>query len=172
MISKDVVFGRGDFFTDTGPLSGGTVGGGAFDWGTIFRVGTSALLPFLGGQSQLPVPRVGGLPIPGVGGSIDNTGIADVLRRFPPPGGGSSMVPSQRRLYARGKGLKKCGQPLKSGKMGKCHRTMNPCNHRALTRAYRRLSRFRHFAAQVEKHFPHKITHRRSGGSCKPCQKR
>jgi len=43
---------------------------------------------------------------------------------------------------AKGHVLRKCGQTLKSGKIGKCHRRMNPCNVHALRRASRRAHAF------------------------------
>jgi len=50
----------------------------------------------------------------------------------------------------RGHVLKKCGMVLKSGKIGKCHRRMNPFNPRAARRAGRRLhSLVRHYRKYV-----------------------
>jgi hypothetical protein len=46
--------------------------------------------------------------------------------------------------------LKHCGQTLKSGKIGKCHRRMNPFNPRAARRAGRRIhSLVRHYRKYV-----------------------
>lgn len=46
--------------------------------------------------------------------------------------------------------LKKCGQPLKSGKVGKCHRRMNPFNPHAARRSARRLhSLIRHYRKYI-----------------------
>lgn len=50
----------------------------------------------------------------------------------------------------KGRTLKKCGQVLKSGKVGKCHRRMNPFNPRAARRAGRRIhSLVRHYRKYV-----------------------
>lgn len=173
MIPKEVYFralaGRGDMFADSGPLAGGG-GTGTFDWGTIFRVGTSALLPFLQnpGQPQLPGQVGGQLPtfnpqlppfpsiyLPGSGGYEPQVGRLPTFR--------------VNVTGRRGRSLRKCGQQLRSGKMGKCRRSMNICNHKALTRAYRRLAGFRHFAAKVERHFPKRAGSRRK--ACAPCRK-
>jgi hypothetical protein len=62
-----------------------------------------------------------------------------------------AMVPGA--TYApghKGRVLKHCGLVLKSGKIGKCHRRMNPFNPRAARRAGRRIhSLIRHYKKYV-----------------------
>jgi len=62
-----------------------------------------------------------------------------------------AMVPGA--TYApghKGRVLKHCGLVLKSGKIGKCHRRMNPFNPRAARRAGRRIhSLIRHYRKYV-----------------------
>lgn len=59
--------------------------------------------------------------------------------------------------------LKHCHQPLKSGRMGKCHRSMNVCNPRALRRAIRRTRGFAKLAMKTI-HIVHPKKKGRFGG--------
>lgn len=59
--------------------------------------------------------------------------------------------------------LKKCGMPLKHGGVGKCHRSMNVCNPRALRRAIRRTRGFAKLAMRTI-HIVHPKKKGRFGG--------
>lgn len=72
-------------------------------------------------------------------------------------GGACGRGHSQRRP------LKKCGTVLKSGKCGKCYRTMNVCNPRALRRAIRRTRGFAKLAMRTI-HIVHPKKKGRFGG--------
>lgn len=61
------------------------------------------------------------------------------------------------------KTLKHCGMPLKSGRIGKCHRSMNVCNPRALRRAIRRTRGFAKLAMKTI-HIVHPKKKGRFGG--------
>lgn len=61
------------------------------------------------------------------------------------PGG---MVPMGGR-HARGHELPHCGVPLKSGRLGKCHRSMNVTNVHALRKAMRRVHGFEKLARRT-----------------------
>lgn len=63
---------------------------------------------------------------------------------------GERMIAGPGGMVAhRGHVLKHCGMPLKSGKIGKCHRRMNVCNPRALRRSIRRTMGFAKLAMRT-----------------------
>lgn len=59
--------------------------------------------------------------------------------------------------------LRKCGMPLKHGGIGKCHRSMNVCNPRALRKAIRRTRGFAKLAMKTI-HIVHPKKKGRFGG--------
>lgn len=156
-------------FGDAGPLASG----GQTPWGNLIGTALGMIPYFLGNPGQT---FTGGPPaIQGPGSMIPYPGVAQSpigpVPTFPNmPWFTQPNMPTYRvTSYGKRKGLRKCGQVLKSGKKGKCHRSMNACNPHALKRAIRRMGSFRHLAAQIEKHIPHKTTRRRTG-ACKPCR--
>lgn len=149
MITKDYAVRnvmRGDPFLPTVQRDDS----GVFDWGTIFRVGTSALFNVLARRGETPTPY-GTLPAP--------TTLPMPYPQLP----GLPEIPQFPLPSFRFKRVKGAG---KKGKTGQKIRRMNPCNHRALSRSIRRLSMFRHMAASVERHLPHHTAHRRPAKSC------
>lgn len=67
------------------------------------------------------------------------------------------------RGHSQRRPLKHCGQVLKSGKCGKCYRSMNVCNPRALRRAIRRTRGFAKLAMKTI-HIVHPKKKGRFGG--------
>lgn len=76
---------------------------------------------------------------------------------------GAGAMAIAHRMGGGGHQLKHCGQTLKSGKTGKCRRSMNVCNPRALRRAIRRTRGFAKLAMRTI-HIVHPKKKGRFGG--------
>jgi len=137
--------------------------------GSFFKGLASTVAGFIPGVGPLISKGISALPggakpvagaISAVAGSaIQRVGTAivkhPVLSAAGAAGAGLAMgAAGEAMMGARGahKGrvLKKCGMVLKSGKIGKCHRRMNPFNPHAARRSARRLhSLVRHYRKYV-----------------------
>lgn len=89
----------------------------------------------------------------GAAGALGAMGAGAAIERSMGGGGGRHARPT----------LKKCGMPLKHGGVGKCHRSMNVCNPRALRRAIRRTRGFAKLAMRTI-HIVHPKKKGRFGG--------
>jgi len=126
------------FIPGVGPLASAIMPGGAK---TAAAGGIKGAMVRAGGTmvsaiKQHPVMTAAG------GAALVGMGAGAAAERMVQPG---AMVAGHK-----GRVLKHCGMVLKSGKIGKCHRRMNPFNPRAARRAGRRIhSLVRHYKKYV-----------------------
>lgn len=123
------------FIPGVGPIASALMPGGAKTAGSaMVKAGKETIVRAV---AKHPV-----LSAAGAAGAMAGAGA--VAERMIGGGGG------QCRPGGQGRVLKKCGQVLKSGKCGKCHRRMNPFNPHAARRSARRLhSLVRHYRKYI-----------------------
>jgi hypothetical protein len=140
----------------------GDPGIGSFFGGLIKKVAgvATSFIPGVGPAVSGAIEKIGGSKVIGqVAGKAASSIIKHpVLSAAGAAGAGVAMMgagaAAERMAMGggahHGRVLKHCGQVLKSGKIGKCHRRMNPFNPRAARRAGRRIhSLIRHYRKYV-----------------------
>jgi len=123
------------FIPGVGPLASAIMPGGAKT--AAVKAAAPSIIKRVGGvMSEHPMLTAAG------GSALAGAAMGAGAERMLQPG---TMVAGHK-----GHVLKKCGLVLKSGKIGKCHRRMNPFNPRAARRAGRRIhSLVRHYKKYV-----------------------
>jgi len=123
------------FVPGVGPVLSAIMPGGAKT--AAIKAATPSIVSKVGGMMRAsPVLTAAG------GAALAGAAMGAGAERMLGPGAPGAMH--------KGRVLKHCGMVLKNGKIGKCHRRMNPFNPRAARRAGRRLhSLVRHYKKYV-----------------------